>query len=134
MQLKDVSGDHVFSIPVAGQGTAGTADEFTGFVAPHNLKITAVKWIPAAAVTADGTNYFTLTLRNRTTGAGAALPASRSYIATNSVAFVAEAMTLSATAADLNIAAGDVVTVGKVNTGTGLAMPDGTVQVHAQVR
>lgn len=134
MQFKDVSGDHVFTIPVAGQGTAGTPDEFTGFVAPFNLKITGVKWVPAAAVTANGTNYFTLTLRNRTTGAGAALPAQRSYAATNSVAFVAEAMTLSATAADLNIAAGDVLTIEKLVTASGLAMPDGTVQVHAQVR
>lgn len=133
-QLKDLRGDHVFLIPIAGQATAGTADEFVGFVAPHNLKITAVKWIPKAAVTADPTNNFTLNLRNRTTGAGAALPASRSYAATNSVAFVAEAMTLSGTAADLLVAAGDVLTVSKVNAGTGLALPAGTVQVHAQVR
>lgn len=134
MQLKEVSGDHVFVIAVAGQGTAGTADEFTGFVAPFNLKITVVKWIPSAAITANGTNYFTLTLRNRTTGAGTAVPASRSYAATNSVAVVAEAMTLSSTAADLNVAAGDVLTVEKLVTASGLAMPKGTVQVHAQVR
>lgn len=134
MQLSEIRGDLVFSIAVAGQATAGTADEFTGFVAPFNLKITGVKWIPAAAVTADPTNFCTLTLRNRTTGAGAALPASRSYAATNSTAFVSEAMTLSATAADLLITAGDVLTVGKVNTGTGLALPKGTVQFTAQVR
>ena len=133
-QIKDLPGDHVFAIPVAGQATAGTADEFSGFVAPFDLKITAVKWIPAAAVAADGSNYFTLNLRNRTTGAGAALAASRSYVATNSVAFVAEAMTLSGTAADKLVAEGDLLTVSKVNTGTGLAMPDGVVQVHARAR
>lgn len=134
-QIKDIRGDHVFPIEVAGQATAGTADEFTGFVAPFDLKITAVKWVPAAAVTADGSNYFTLNLRNRKADAsGAALPASRSYAATNSTAFVPEAMTLSSTAADLLVAAGDILTVSKVNTGTGLAMPDGTVQVHAQAR
>lgn len=134
MQDKDLRGDRVFVIPVAGQGTASTVDEFTGFVAPFNLKITGVKWVPAAAITANATNYFTLTLRNRTTGAGTALPASRSYAATNSVAFTPEAMTLSATAADLNIASGDAVTVEKLVTGTGLAMPDGTVQVYYQAR
>lgn len=134
-QYKDLSGDLIFPIVVAGQATAGTADEFPGFVAPFNLKITAVKWLPAAAVTADGTNYFTLNLRNRKADAsGTALPASRSYAATNSAAHVPEAMTLSATAADLNVNAGDVLTVSKVNAGTGLAMPKGTVQVHAQVR
>lgn len=133
-QLKEIRGDQVFLLPVAGQATAGTADEFTGFVAPFPLKITGVKWVPKAAITADGSNYFTLNLRNRTTGAGSALPASRSYAATNSTAFVAEDMTLSGTAADLLVAAGDVLTVSKVNTGTGLAMPAGTVQVHAQAR
>ncbi|HEV2778550.1 MAG TPA: hypothetical protein VGX25_04045 [Actinophytocola sp.] len=134
-EFKELRGDHVFILPVAGQATAGTADEFSGIVAPYNLKITAVKWIPAANVTADGTNYFTLNLRNRKGDAsGTALAASRSYAATNSTAFVPEAMTLSGTAADLLVNAGDVLTVSKVNTGTGLAMPDGVVQVHAQVR
>lgn len=134
MQDKELRGDRVIVIPVAGQSTASTVDEFTGFVAPFNLKITSVKWVPTAAITANATNYFTLTLRNRTTGAGTALPASRSYAATNSVAFTAEAMTLSATAADLNVASGDTLTVEKLVTGTGLAMPDGTVQVYYQAR
>jgi hypothetical protein len=134
-QLKELAGDLVFTIAIAGQATAGTADEFTGFVAPFNLKITGVKWVPAAAVTADPTNNCVVNLRNRgAAAAGAALPASRSYAATNSAAYVSEAMTLSATAADLLVSAGDVLTVSKVNGGTGLALPKGTVQVHAQVR
>lgn len=133
-QEKELRGDRTLLIAVPGQATASTADEFAGVVAPINLKITAVKWIPAAAVTANATNYFTLTLRNRTTGAGAALPAQRSYAATNSVALVAEAMTLSGTAADLLVAAGDVLSVEKLVTGTGLAMPDGVVQVTYQAR
>lgn len=134
-QLKELSGDIVIiPIYVPGQATAATADEFTGFVAPFNLKITGVKWVPKSAVTANGTNYFTLTLRNRTTGAGTAVPASRSYAATNSSALTAEAMTLSATAADLNVAAGDHLTVEKLVTASGLAMPAGTVQVFAQAR
>jgi hypothetical protein len=134
-QVKELSGDLFFPIAVAGQATAGTGDEFTALVAPFNLKITGVKWVPTAAITANGTNYFTLTLRNRgAAGSGTAVPASRSYAATNSSAFVAEDMTLSATAADLNIAAGDVLTVEKLVTASGLAMPDGTVQIHAQVR
>jgi hypothetical protein len=134
VQDKELRGDRVLLLAVPGQATAGTADEFSGVVAPFNLKITGVKWVPAAAVTANGTNFFTLTLRNRTTGAGTALPAQRSYAATNSVAFVAEAMTLSGTTADLNVAAGDVLTVEKLVTGTGLAMPDGVVQVTYQAR
>src|SRR5690349_2048471 len=104
-------------------------------IVPFDMTITGVKWIPKAAVTADPTNFFTLNLRNRKADAsGSALPASRAYSATNSVAFVAEAMTLSSTAADLLLSAGDVLTVSKVNSGTGLAMPGGTVQVTAQAR
>lgn len=132
--LKELRGDLVFIIPVAGQATPGTVDEFTGFVAPFPLKVTGVKWVPKAAITANGTNFFTLTLRNRTTGAGTALPASRSYAATNSSALTPEDMTLSATASDLNVAAGDHLSVEKLVGGTGLAMPAGTVQVHAQAR
>lgn len=131
--INELSGDHVFAIAVAGQATAGTADEFSGMIAPFGLRITAVKWIPAAAVVANDTNYFTLTLRNRgQAGAGATLAAQRSYAATNSTAFKAEDMTLSATEADLEVEAGDVLTIGKVVSGTGLAMPDGVVQIHAQ--
>ena len=132
---KEIRGPRTFLLPVPGQATAGTADEFIGMIVPFDMTITGVKWIPKAAVTADPTNFFTLNLRNRKADAsGSALPASRAYSATNSVAFVAEAMTLSSTAADLLLSAGDVLTVSKVNSGTGLAMPGGTVQVTAQAR
>lgn len=133
MKVSELRGDHIFPIPVAGQATAATADEFSGMVAPFDMTITAVKWIPAAAVTANGTNFFTLTVRNRgAAGSGTALPAQRSYAATNSVAFVAENATLSSTAADLDVAAGEVLTIEKLVTASGLAMPDGVVQIHAR--
>lgn len=133
--LKETRGDLVYGFAVPGQATAGTADEWAGFVCPHNAEITAVKWIPAAAVTANGTNYAVLSLRNRgTDGTGDNLVASRSYIATNSVAFKADTATLSATAEDRLVAAGEVLTFEKVNTGTGLAIPDGYVQVHLRWR
>ncbi|GAA4100903.1 hypothetical protein [Nonomuraea soli] len=133
--LQELSGDHIFAIPVAGQATASTPDEFTAFVAPFKMKITRVRWVPKAAITANVTNYFTLTLRNRgAAGAGAGLPAQRSYAAGNSSAFVGEDMTLSGTAADLLLAAGDVLTVEKLVAASGLAMPAGTVQIYAQAR
>jgi len=135
MQLADLAGDHVLTIPVLGQATAGTADEWSGPPCPFRARITAVEWVPSAAVTADGTNYATLGLRNRgTAGAGSVLPATRAYSSVNSVAFVTESMTLSGTSANLDLADGDVLTVQKVNTGTGLAIPDGIVRVYVQVR
>ena len=135
MQFKEMRGSFFVDIPVAGQATAATPDEFTGFVAPNKMKITGAVWIPKAAITANGTNYFTLTLRNRgAAAAGTANPATRSYAATNSAALVPENMTLSSTAADLLLAAGDHVTVEKLVTASGLAMPAGTVRVYVQNR
>ncbi|GLY55215.1 hypothetical protein [Lentzea sp. NBRC 102530] len=134
MQQKDLVGDQTLTIPVLGQSTAGNADEWSGVKVPFRCRIVAARWIPAAAVTADGSNYFTLNLRNRgSDGSGSNLPASRSYAATNSTAFVSEDMTLGASGIR-NLAEGDVLTVSKVNTGTGLACPDGVVQVTVQAR
>lgn len=133
MKVSELRGDHVWAIPVAGQATAATADEFLGLVAPFDMVITAVKWVPTANITADGTNYFDLALRNRgSDAAGTADAATRSYAATDSTAFVSEDMTLSSTAADLEVAAGDVLTIERTVAGTGLAMPDGVVQIHAR--
>lgn len=135
MQLKDIPGDHIFAIPVAGQPTAVTPDEFEGIVAPYDMKITRVQWVPNANITANAANFFTATVRNRGTDAGGtAVAATRSYAATNSLAHVPEDCTLSGTPADLDVAEGDLLTVEKLVAGTGLAMPDGLVQIHAQVR
>jgi hypothetical protein len=134
--LSEIAGNRSFRVclPVA-MAAAGTDDEYEGFVAETNLKLTGVNWIPGAAVTANGTNFTILSVRNRKADAsGAALPASRSYAATNSAAHVAEAMTLSATAADLLIAAGDVITVQRVHTASGVVVPAGVLEIICQVR
>lgn len=132
-QLKQLSGDHTFNLPVTAMAAAATDNEQLGWVVPFKAKITGVTWVPGAAVTANGTNYSVLTVRNRKADAsGAALPASRSYIATNSLAFVPEAMTLSGTASDLLLAAGDVLTVQMIHTGTGVVIPAGSVRVSYQ--
>lgn len=125
-----IAGTKKVRVYIAGQGTAGTADEFPVLEATRNIKITGVKFIAKAAVTANGTNYYTLTLRNRgAAAAGTALPASRSLAATNIAAFVADALTLSATAADLLVAAGDVLTCEKLVTASGLALPAGVLEI-----
>lgn len=125
--LQDVPGVHSFTFSVAGQSTAATNDDFVGPVIPFACQVTAVYWTPAAAITADGTNYFDLTLQN-----GSTVVATRSYIATNSVALTKESMTLSATAANLLLAAGDVITAKKTKAASGLAMPDGSITVEVQ--
>jgi hypothetical protein len=129
MQVKELRGDHVFSIPVPGQATPGTEDDWVALVAPFAMTVTGVKWTPNAAITANGTNFFVLQVLN-----GATVVATRSYAAGDSTALTPEDMTLSATPANLNVAAGAVLVVHKETGGggTGLAMPDGTVQIFAR--
>lgn len=134
MQIKEVGGDvYQVALPFAG-AAAGSPLEVAAFVAPANMSVSGMRWLPAAAITANGTNFFTLSLRNRGTGAGTALPVSRSYAATNSVAWVGEVGTLSATATDLLITAGDSLTVQKVETASGLTCPAGVVVVSLRFR
>lgn len=134
VQQSELSGDLQFNFPTSAMVAAGTAKEDIVFRSPYNLTITGVDWTPSAAVTANGTNFTTVSLRNRTTGAGTALPASRSYAATNSVAATPEALTLSSTASDLSVAAGDVLSVQMLVTGTGIQLPQGMVRLICRQR
>lgn len=133
--LREIRGDHNVTVPVTGMAAAGTDAEQVAFVAPFNCVITAVRWIPSAAITANGTNYTTVSVRNRgAAGTGSALPASRSYATGNSSAWVGENMTLSGTASDLSLSAGDVVTVQMIHSGTGIQLPAGSVRISYQAR
>jgi hypothetical protein len=136
MQYKELSGDLVFTFELPPTA-AGTALEQPCLILPFNALITGVKWVPGAAITANGTNFATLAFRNRggTLGTGTVQPATaRSYAATNSVANVPEVMALSSTASDLQPAAGDVLTATIAHSGTGLAIPAGLLQVALRVR
>lgn len=132
--LADLRGDQIFSAEVAATA-AGTAVEVPIVVLPFNVKITGWKWVPGAAITANVTNFFTLTPRNRAAGAGTVIPATaRAYSSVNGVATTPETLALSATAADLLATAGDVLTAHFTHSGSGLAIPAGLVQVAVQVR
>lgn len=135
-KLNEIAGDHIFRTRLAGaMASATTDDEVAAFVAPYNLTITGVDWTPDAAVTANGTNYSTLSVRNRKADAsGSVLAATRSYAATNSVALVKEATTLSSTATDLNVNAGDVITIQRIHTASGVVIPAGVVEIKAKIR
>lgn len=133
-QLKDIPGDFNFAVSVPATA-AGTAVEVPVVILPFRAQITAVKWIPGAAITANGTNFFTLTFRNRQSGAGSVVPAGpRAYSATNSVSTTPETLTLSSTASDLQAAVGDLLTAHFTHSGSGLAIPAGLVQVTVRVR
>lgn len=135
MQFSEMSGEFIVRYFVPGQATAGTVDDWVLLVAEAKLTLTAVKITPNAAITANGTNYFDLAVINKgAAAAGSTSMATRSWVATNSVAFVAEAMTMSATTANLNAAAGDVLDLQRTVTGTGLAMPDMLVELRYKLR
>lgn len=131
--LKELRGDLVYSAYIPPTA-AGTAVEVPVIALPYSALITEVKWIPGAAMTANGTNFCTLTVRNRQTGAGTVVPGTRSWAATNSVSTTPETLTLSATATDLQLAANDVLTAHFTHSGTGLAIPAGIVQVKVRSR
>lgn len=135
MQLNEMGGVLVDRLFVPGQATAGTVDDWVLKVCDLKLTLTAVKITPNAAITANGTNYFDLALINKGAAAGGSTSmATRSWVATNSVAFVAESMTLSGTAANLNAAAGDVLDLQRTVTASGLAMPDMLVELFYKLR
>lgn len=133
-QLSEIAGDLQQHIPVPymAAGVAGG----TPWVVPYNSVITAMKWVPAAAITANGTNYFTLSFFNRgAAGAGTVeVATARSLAATNGAKAVPEPLTLSATAANLLLAAADVLNVELASTGSGLICPGGIVAVTYRLR
>ena len=131
--LQDFPCDQLVDAQFVGALTAGTAKESPVLRAPFRCTVTAVEFIPDTAIAGTATNFFTLNVRNRTgAGVGTAIPASLAYSsgAVVSVAQAPTSLTLSATATDLVLQAGDVITVEKAVTGTGLACPAGVVVVH----
>lgn len=134
--VSDLPGTHTVRVQLpAAMVAAGTDDETPGVVMPFNATIKGGRFIPLAAVTANGTNFTTLSVRNRgAAAAGTALPLTRSWAATNSAAFVADALTVSGTASDLAVNAGDVLTVQRLHSGTGVVVPAGTVEIDYVIR
>lgn len=135
MRQSDMPGTFVHRTRIPGQATAGTADVWTLLVADENIKVTAVKWVPDAAVTGDNTNYFSLVIRNEgTDGSGTtALTSTKAYTTgVDSVAQVPESLTMSTTAADVLVDAGEVVSMVRAVAASGLAQPDGLCEVHYQ--
>jgi hypothetical protein len=132
MQIKEMGGNLTVPVNLESTGNAASTGNLPAWVAPYKCTITAVSLVPSAAITADGTNYAVYTLTRHTAGATATTVATRSWIATNSAAVTAEAMTLSATAANLILAQGDTLTIVKTAAGTGLVIPNCLLMVTYQ--
>lgn len=128
--LSELRGTHRQRAYVPSQATAGTVDNWPVWQAPHKCEITAVTFVPSAAITADGTNFSTYTLTRKTAGASSTTVATRAWSATNSVASTPEALTLSGTAANLLLAVDDTLEIVKSVGGTGLVIPDGLLVIN----
>jgi hypothetical protein len=116
-------------VTVPGQATAGTDDAWNVAEADFAGTVTAVSYTPEAAITGDATNNRTFKLINKgLTGVGTTVVASLTSTATLA-ADDETAITLSATAADLVVAAGDVLEWNSDANAAGVVDPGGLVQV-----
>lgn len=135
LKLHDIPGDQPISFYFPGHATAGTAVEQIGFRTPFACTVTAVQYTPNTTQTGADTDYATLTVFNRTTGAGSTSVATLAFTSgVDLTALTPKTITVSATAANLNLAEGDVVSAGKVVAGNGRAFPPGVVTVHLKAR
>lgn len=115
--------------------TATDADNAV-FVAPFDCTVTAVTYVANALLTGANTNSRTLTLRNKgQDGSGSTVVASKAFVTgTNAPAFDETTITLSGTAANLDLVAGDVLALLSDSIGTGLADPGGLLRVSVTRR
>lgn len=109
---------------VPAQGTAGTAQTTTIGEANHGGTVSSVSIIPAANVTANATNYRTISVVNKgQAGAGTAVVAVLALDTPTTddlVAYDEKHLTLGA-AGDLVLAEGDVLAAVETVTSAGLA-------------
>lgn len=100
--------------------------------APFAGTITAVGFIPNAAITGQDTNTRRLAVTNRgSAGAGTDEAAFLQFNSgVNAVQYDEKAITLHSTAANRVVAAGDVLTIDSTTPGTGLADPGGLVTIE----
>jgi hypothetical protein len=110
---------------IPAQGTANAAQDQVVGEAPFAGTVTSVSITPEAAVTAHGTNYRTFRLVNKgAAGSGSTVVASfaTDTVTTDDlVAFDEKELTLSGTAANLVVAAGDVLAADETVAAGGVA-------------
>lgn len=110
------------------------ADATTDFVlgeAPSTGTVQDVRFIPDSVLTGADTNSMTGEVINKgQAGAGTTQVAAKAFTAgVNAPAFDATTITLSVTAANLEVVVGDVLVWRRTKVGTGLAQPAGVVRV-----
>ena len=117
--------------PVQPVPTAGNDLNTVAFIAPRAGTVTAVTYSTVTAITGANTNTRSVTLVNKgQAGAGAVTVATLQFDSgVNTVAADEKTITLSATPANLVVAAGDVLQWQSLHLATGIADPGGLVAV-----
>lgn len=131
--LLHMPGTHIARANIPAETDADLAWAKSIFRAPKGCTVTAVYWIPDAAVSGAATNNFAFAVRDEGTdgsGTGAVTTTKTYDNGVDSVGNVPEAYTLST---DVAIAEGAVVSLVRSANGTGLASPSGVVEVHYQI-
>lgn len=135
MQVKELRGNILVPISVPYVPAAGAGGG--SWVAPTNFLIVSATIVWGAAITGAATNNFLISFFNRgAAGAGTVQWGTAITYASgvNATKANPNVVTLSSTAADLLVAAGDVISAEITSNGTGLICPGGTVQLTGRWR
>lgn len=117
-------------MPVQPQATAGSDLSTNIYQCPRAGTVSAVTYATVTAITGANTNTRSVSLVNKGTGAGTTVVATLQFDSgVNTTANSPKTITLSATAANLVVAAGDVLQWQSTHVGTGIADPGGLAQV-----
>jgi hypothetical protein len=116
---------------VPAVSTAGNTDDTVLGQAPFDATVTAVQYVPEAAITGAATNHRRFDLVNKgQAGSGSTVVATLAMDnGVNATANDERTISLSGTAANLIVAAGDTLQWRSVAVGTGIADPGGVVRV-----
>lgn len=126
---QDLLTDLVINIPMVLDAAAGTDYTYGSFKAPYAFQVIEAIVCPGAALTAADATANTYTL-GKSDGAGGAITTIATLVTTlaggNWVADTFKTMTLSATAANVLVADGQLVTLKKTHLSTGTVTPAST--------
>lgn len=116
---------------VPAVSTAGNDDDTVLGQAPFACTVTSVQYVPEAAITGAATNNRTVSLVNKgQAGSGTTTVASLTFDnGVNAAANDEKTITLSGTAANLVLAAGDTLQWRSIHVATGITDPGGVVRV-----
>ncbi|MEU0659617.1 hypothetical protein [Streptomyces lavendulocolor] len=122
---------------VPAVSTAGASDDTVLGQAPFDCTVTSVEYVPEAAITGAATNHRTYSLVNKGQAGSGSVTVATLTFDSGSVTATAnneKSITLSGTAANLDLTAGDTLLWRSVAVGTGITDPGGIVRVTVSRR